>query len=105
MKTSLAQLIKEIAQGGNGLIGVLEARVAGTNPLLVVAVNDEKLRLQGSNLLVPKEYSRHTIKADISGEYGGAVTITMHNELQVGEIVYLLSYNQGGKYAVIGRKQ
>lgn len=107
---------------GNVFIG----RVTGSDPLEITDMGDEKLIISAGALSVPQHLTRHTVIVDISdGTVSGATdsayvnysshahavvtlaqanaTMVVHGELAVGELVYLLPYNAGKKYFVLGR--
>lgn len=74
---SLKQLIQRMTPKGNEVIvGV----VISENPLIVQAVNDEKLKTKP---IISKEF--------------------YEQPLQIGEYVHLLSFNNNKQYYVLGR--
>ena len=116
-KTSLKQLFQEIA--GKGNTEVLQGIVKSVNPLKIQIVNDEKLII-GSNITYVqkhlKYYTTHyTITmgndkinesvSDDSGltDFALSGNITIHNALQAGEKVHVLSFNHGKQYYVLDR--
>lgn len=146
--TSIKEAIQGLVPDG---AGVIQGRVTSVSPLVIQAVNDDKLILQESTLCLPKHLTNYTMTVSISGgsvssatrdgegthphgssgqhdghtEGDGAhnhpnsegahihtlssfalssATITVHNALKVGEVVYLLSYNNGKKYYILDRK-
>jgi len=120
--------IKEVIQG---LIpdgdGVIEGRVISESPLQIQAINDDKLILSENLLCLPRHLSKYKTTIDI--ELGGGIldsktdaqacgphihklntyniysaTMTVYNQLKVGEIVYMLSFNQEKKYYILDRE-
>ena len=100
--TSLKQLLQAMAPHN---LQVLQGKVLAAAPLQVQVLNDSNLVLGSTALCLPKHLTDYTIKADIkhsSGDLNGS-TITLHNGLKAGELVYLLSYNKGKRYLIIDR--
>jgi Protein of unknown function (DUF2577). len=116
-KTSLKQLFQEIARKGN--TEVLQGIVKSVNPLKIQIVNDEKLTIGSNITYVPKHLTDYTTTYTISKENnkinepvseGSGLTdfalsgsITIHNALQAGEKVHVLSFNHGKQYYVLDR--
>ncbi len=116
-KTSLKQLFQEIA--GKGNTEVLQGIVKSVNPLKIQIVNDEKLIIGSNITYVPKHLTDYTTTytiskgndkinesvSDDSGltDFALSGNITIHNALQAGEKVHVLSFNHGKQYYVLDR--
>lgn len=87
--------------------GVLQGTVLSASPLKIQAVNDDKLVIPSSLLILPKHLTDYTVKAIITanGEADGGEekTLTVQNALKAGEKVHLLSLNNGKKYYILDR--
>ena len=116
-------LIVEIIKNNRDM-GVIMGSVISASPLKIQVLGDEKLVLNERITLVPRELTDYTVAADISGGTvtgstgsagdpahshnltalaGKEVQMLVKNGLKAGEIVYMLSYNHGKKYLVLGR--
>lgn len=113
---------------------VIEAKVIGVGPLKVQATNDDKLILNAGSLVVPWHLTDYTTKMTYrldegtldsqtynDGSHADPIggthvhhletfnlykgTITVYNALKVGDMVYLLRYNDGKKYFILDRKE
>lgn len=100
-ETSLKGLFQSLIPDQGGTI---QGKVISTTPLKIRAVNDEKLTLNASLLIVPKHLTDYTVAVEIkaNGEASNG-TMTVYNGLKVGEKVHLLSFNNGKKYYVLDR--
>lgn len=78
--TSLKQLIQQLMPKQPGII---LGRVTKENPLTIQAENDEKLILSKSNTIISRRF--------------------LENPLNMGERVYILSFNIGKKYYILDR--
>lgn len=113
--------IKELIQGmtGDG-VEVLQGTVKSACPLKIQIVNDDKLTIGPGNVYVPRHLTDYTTTCDIAkgakGYVNGPATdgskltdftfggsITVHNALQPGEMVHVLSFNHGKQYYVLDR--
>lgn len=118
-KTSLKQLIQGMT---GGEVSVIQGKVISTGPLKVQAINDEKLIIYQNSLFVPRHLTDYKTEVtvdwqteDTAGGSGSAAyaahkhaikgrkPITVHNALQVGETVHLLSLNHGKQYYILDR--
>ena len=105
-------------------MGVITGVVTSENPLAIQADGDDKLLLNHRIIEVPRHLTDHDVTVDISGgtvtgetaaggdpshTHGlaklsdGKATMRVYGALKRGEAVYLLSYNHGKKYFVLGR--
>ncbi|MDR2558883.1 MAG: DUF2577 domain-containing protein [Oscillospiraceae bacterium] len=99
-ETSLKTLIQSLMPDSTGII---TGRVISANPLQIQDVNDMKFILHEKLLCLSRHLTDYTAACDIvSLNLRGAV-IKINNALQVGDIVYLLSFNEGKKYYILDR--
>lgn len=100
--------VTSLKQAMQGLIpessSIIEGCVISANPLKINLVNDPKMNLTKNSVVVPKEFTDYNMSISVPDE-GSNITITVHNALKAGETVYLLNYNGGKKYFVLGRKE
>lgn len=119
--------IKEAFQGLiPDSMAVQQATVISESPLKIKMVNDEKL-MPGENLLiVPRHLSKYKTKVDLNigdeGNITGTATgsegtstirmlqlskyeMTVHNDLKLGDVVYVLSFNNGKKYYILDKER
>lgn len=96
--TGLKQLIQSLCPDGPG---VIEGRVTRASPLQITLANDAKMMLGENSLIVPKHLTNYTV--NVASEGSELKTITVNGALQQGEKVYLLAYNNGKKYFILGR--
>lgn len=116
-KTSLKQLFQGMA--GNG-IEVLQGIVKSASPLKIQIVNDDKLTIGPNITYIPRHLTDYTTTCTLTKGDKGYVngptsdgsrltdftfsgSITVHNALQVGEKVHVLSFNHGKQYYVLDR--
>lgn len=120
---SIKQIFQQMMASDDG--SVIEATVIGVDPLKVQATNDAKLILSAVSLVVPRHLTDYTTTATISLDAGAIDaetntvslhshkvityeltkgTITVHNALKVGDVIYLLRYNDGKKYYILDRR-
>ena len=116
-KTGIKQLIQSFTGEG---IEVLQGTVKSASPLKIQIVNDDKLMIGPGNVYVPRHLTDYTATCDLSkgarGYVNGPTTdgskltdftfsgsITVHNALQHGETVHVLSFNHGKQYYVLDR--
>lgn len=94
--------------------GVVRGRVVAVSPLEIQVLNDDKLRLPKALLCVPRHLSKYQTTCDIlSGNESGATdqppirraVMTVDNALKSGDMVFLLSFNEGKKYYVLDREE
>lgn len=85
-------------------ISIISAKVTSVNPLKAVSLNDEKLQISSSSLIVPNHLKKHTEKMSFSldKQYNN-ITVTVDNSLKVGNVVYLLYLETKSKFFVLGR--
>ena len=105
-QTSIKQMIQSMSPDG---AGVVEGTVTNAAPLEITLTNDAKMILSANSLIVPERLTDHEIETDIvmgidTLHTPTEVKINLHTGLKVGEIVYLLSYNNGKKYYVLDRR-
>lgn len=112
MNSSLKELIQSmLTESTNIILGV----VTSENPLKIEGLNDEKLKLNQNMLCLPRYLTRYensatieTVEIKENGANGfnsiSNVKITVDNSLKIGEIVYLLSFNQGKRYYILDRE-
>ena len=115
--TSLKGLFQGLA--GND-VQVLQRIVKSTSPLRIQIVNDEKLTIGPNITYIPRHLTDYTTtctlaKGDRGSVYGPSTdgsrltdftfsgSITVHNALQAGETVHVLSFNHGKQYYVLDR--
>lgn len=86
-------------------LGLLSARVTLTNPLTVVATNNQKLKISSQSLVVPLEMTKHSKKMSFSidNKTYSNINVTVDNSLKNGDIVYLLQIVKSGKFLIVGR--
>ncbi len=99
--TSIKQAIQGMIPGNTG---VLRGKVVSTSPLKIRAANDDKLELTAGALCVPRHLTDHTQTVDIPALGIAGAAMVMRSGLRAGDLVYLLSYNQGKKYYVLDRE-
>ncbi len=85
-------------------MGILRGKVISTSPLKIRAVNDDKLELTTGALCVPRHLTEHTQTVDIPALGIAGAAMVVRSGLRAGDLVYLLSYNQGKKYYVLDRE-
>lgn len=97
--------IKELFQGMIPIgVELLQGIVISNEPLRVQIVNDSKHIISRISTVVPKHLTDYTISATIADEDGTHDSlVTVHNALQVGEGVHLLSLQNGKKHFILGR--
>lgn len=129
---SIMAIIRGATMSEDG--SVIEAKVIGVGPLKVQATNDDKLILKAGSLVVPWHLTDYTTKMTYKldegtldsethndGSHADPVggthvhklrtfnlykgTMTVYNALKVGDMVYLLRYNDGKKYFILDRKE
>ncbi len=105
-QTSLKQMIQCMLPDGDG---VVEGTVTNAVPLEITLTNDAKMILSANSLIVPEHLTDHEIETDIVMDNDALyapvrVKANLHAGLKAGEIVYLLSYNNGKKYYVLDRR-
>lgn len=118
---SLKGLINQIGDKNRDM-RVIMGTVVSESPLGIQVIGDDKLLLNERITEVPRHLTDYDVNVDISG---GAVTgvtasgaghthgideiavsravMRVYNALKAGEVVYILSYNHGKKYFVLGR--
>ena len=87
--------------------GVFEGTVTRASPLEITLVNDAKMIIDDNSLVLPRHLTDYTTTADITQDGGGQmldVTIKIKNALTVGEMVYLLQFNEK-QYFILDRKE
>lgn len=100
-QTSIKEMIQKMIPIGAEL---LQGIVISNEPLRIQIVNDSKYVISRLSTIVPHHLTDHTIAATISDENGTHDSLmTVHNALQVGERVHLLSLQNGKKHFVLGR--
>lgn len=99
--TSLKQMFQGMIPIGAELI---QGIVISVGPIRIQIVNDSKHMISRLSTIVPQHLTDHTVSATISDENGTHNSlVTVHNALQVGDRVHLLSLQSGKKYFVLGR--
>ena len=106
--------------------GALQGTVISISPLRIQAVNDSKLIINASLLIVPKHLTTYEVYVDIEAADGILDSdtklagdpshshkldtftltkgkLTVYNALKLGEKVHLLSLNNGKKYYILDR--
>lgn len=99
--TSIKQAIQSMIPNN---VGVLRGKVISTEPLKIRAVNDDKLILTAGVLCIPRHLTDHTETVDIASLGITGASMVVRNGLKMGDLVYLLSYNQGKKYFVMDKE-
>jgi hypothetical protein len=94
--TSIRELIANIAQNVEISVEVIQGTVTKVNPLKVTLVNDTKIVLTSTDLIIPQHLTSHEVSIDGS-------TVTVDNSLKKGEKVHLLSFNNGKKFYVLDK--
>ena len=88
--------------------GIFQATVISVSPLKVQAINDAKLIIPETLLIVPPRFSANcTFEVSLAiPSYSTDYTnckMTFNNALKVGEKVHLLSFDKGNKYYILDR--
>lgn len=85
---------------------IISAKVASVKPLRVVATNNTKLQISSRSLIVPEHLSKHTetFSFSLEDKQYHNVNVVVDNSLKVGDIVYLLFFQQKSKFYVLGRR-
>ena len=118
-KTSLKQLFQGMAGDG---VEVLQGIVKSVGPLKIQIVNDEKLTIGPNITYIPRHLTDYSTEVTVSwrtenasggsgdaayASHNHAITgrkaITVHNALEVGDRVHVLSFNHGKQYYVLDR--
>lgn len=115
-KTSLKQLFQGMTKGE---MEVLQGTVKSVNPLKIQVSNDEKLLIGPEVTYVPRHLTDYTTVCTLAMEEGhvhgptadgSGLTdfvftgrLTVHNALQAGEGVHMLSFCHGKQYYVLDR--
>jgi hypothetical protein len=99
-ETSLRQLIGSIAGNVQQDVEVVQGNVTRVSPLNITLVNDAKVTLTGTDVIIPKHIGKTTATVTVSGK---ASTITIDNSLKAGEKVHLLVFNNGKKYFLLDK--
>ena len=102
--TSIKELIGQIAENSVSTSDVYEGKVTSADPIKITLVNDEKITLSSANVVVP-DYMRAKTTT-VTFTFNGVTkseTITIREGLASGDKVYLLQYNGGKKYFVLGK--
>ena len=76
--------------------------VISDSPLRIQLINDEKMVLHKGIICLPKHLTDYETEISIDG--GERQEAIVHNSLQVGELVYILSFNKGKKYYILDRE-
>lgn len=122
--TSLKQLFQQMIPE---TIGLTVGLVIKTDPIIIQVINNPKMILSGSNLVIPKHLSnyktqisfdnpniKNLVKPYSLDDVPGADykltfqeptinEVTIYNALKKGEKVYLLRFNGGELYYVLDR--
>ena len=122
--TSIKQIFQQMTPE---FTNVVKGLVRSADPLQIQLINDDKMVLTRNVVCLPKHLSDYTVKvsstqstpptpdpADPVPEEGEApapptatdteAEMTVHNALQTGEVVYLLSFNAGKAYYILDRE-
>ncbi|MCD7891612.1 MAG: DUF2577 domain-containing protein [Ruminococcus sp.] len=116
-QTSLKGMIQNMVAGD---VEVLQGIVKSANPLKIQIVNDDKLIIGPNITYVPRHLTNYTTTCSLSKGDNGSVygpssdgsrltdfdfsgSITVHNALEAGEQVHILSFNHGKQYYVLDR--
>jgi len=97
---SLKQLIQSLIPDQGG---VILAVIKSASPLKIQAVNDEKLIIGENSVIVPRHLLDYRTVIDIPELGLENAEMNVYNSLVPGELVYLLSFNQGEKYFILDR--
>lgn len=93
---SIRELIANIAQNVEISVEVIQGTITKVNPLKVTLVNDTKIVLTSTDLIIPQHLTAHKVSIDGS-------MVTVDNSLKKGEKVHLLSFNNGKKFYVLDK--
>ncbi len=96
-ETSLKELIQGMTGSG---ISITQGTVIAGSPLKIQMANDEKLIINERIAVVGKHLSDYTTSAKWDGE---TRTVTVYNALKVGDVVYVLTINNGKLYYVLDK--
>lgn len=115
--TSLKGLFQGMAAGD---MEVLQGIVKSASPIKIQIVNDDKLTIGPNITYIPRHLTDYTTTCSFTKGAKGSVygpasdgsrltdlnfsgSITIHNALQAGEKVHVLSFNHGKQYYVLDR--
>ena len=105
--------------------GVVLGKVLSASPLKIQVVNDDKLILNENLVIIPKHLSDYETECDLTLDKGRLdgktkkvppgpyeletfniynAALKIHNALKPGDMIYLLSFNEGKKYYVLDRE-
>ena len=102
MSTGLLDIIKQTAVNvidNSQMCDLRHGKVTSVSPLKVMITS--QLVIPQSLLVVPQHLTTHTVECTIGGE--SKQTITLHNELKVGDMVALLRQQGGQSYFILDR--
>lgn len=103
-----------------GEVEVLQGTVKSTSPLKIQIANDDKLVIGPNITYIPRHLTDYTTTVSFAKGAKGTVygpatdgskltdltfsgSMTVHNALQTGETVHILSFNHGKQYYVLDR--
>lgn len=95
-KNSVRELIAQIANEARRASEVVQGAVASSSPLKITLLNDTKVILTSTDLIVPQHLTKHSLS--VNGE-----KVKIDNSLKSGDKVHLLSFNNGKKYFVLDK--
>lgn len=104
-RSSLREMLKDAVHVPTS--AVLVGTVKKESPLQIQVMSDAQLLLTETNLYVPRWLKTHNLSVNIHGSdsdgdsLSGTRTMTVYNALKKGDVVYLLSYNDGELYFVV----
>ena len=80
---------------------LMQGTVIAVDPLKIQMTNDEKLIINERITVIPRHLSDYTATCSFAKEYKESITV--YNALKVGDVVYVLSLNNGKLYYVLDR--
>jgi len=95
--TSIKGIFQSVFTSDNEL---LQGHVVSTSPLRIRVTGDAKLIISETSLVIPKHLTDYTVPCTIEGS---TVTLEFKNSIMQGDIVHLISLQNGKKYYVLDR--
>jgi hypothetical protein len=95
-RNSMRELIAYIANEAKQVAEVVQGTVTSSSPLKITLLNDAKVILTSTDLIVPQHLTVHTLS--VNGD-----KVKIDNSLKSGNKVHLLSFNNGKKYFVLDK--
>lgn len=105
--SSIKGAVEQIARTAQG-VDATTGKVISAAPIRIQLSNDDKMILSSSTLVVLEHLTAYQAECDVTLTIDGIrqlqhTTITVDNALKTGDLVWLLSYNHGKSYIVLGK--